>query len=301
MKTVKRTHLTYAFTLLMGVGLGLFTNSMFNMAGHNVATQQAAIAQGGPKALFGLYNFGGMAVGFLGAILSFLLLIGTVYGYLRARLRLPAAEPVTPAAVWVELKSRLGRMILVLVLFVAAYSIIVFGFLALLIPAANANGFGFLLFFPLMGLLAYVGIVFSLYFPLLWLEDLSIFATVGRCFQLIKGRWWATFGLLLVVSIIQGMLAFVFVLPQYGVLIGKVLHVEALSSDVFGVLAQCIYAVGIIFTYAVPLLAVAFQYFHLIEQKEGWGLRLLVEELGQPQVIPVAQSSHYRPDEEGDY
>lgn len=292
------------FTLLMGVGLGLFTNSIFNMAGQRAATQ-AAMAKGGPWAMFGLYSFGGIAAGFLGAILSFLLLIGTVYGYLRARLRLPATQPVTPAAVWVEIKAKLGRMVLVMLLVVAAYIVFAFGFLlvvGLLAGRGSSPVAATLLGMLLAGAVAaYLSIVLSLYFPVLWLEDLSIFATVSRCFQLIRGQWWATLGLLLVVGIIQGMLAFVFVLPQYGVMAGKILHVAALDSDVFGVLAQCIYAVGIIFTYTVPLLALAFQYFHLVEQKEGWGLRLLVDELGQPQTIPVAQSSHYRPDEEGEY
>jgi hypothetical protein len=82
---------------------------------------------------------------------------------------------------------------------------------------------------------------------------------------------------------------------------GKMLRVPGLDSDLVGVLAQCIYAAGIIFTYTISLLAMAFQYFNLVERKEGLGLRLLVNELGQPQAIQAAQSSHYRPDDEGEY
>jgi hypothetical protein len=292
--------------LLMGIGLGLFTNSLYNQAGHAVATQNAAIAQGGPRALFGLYNFGGMAVGFLGSMLSFLLLVGTVYGYVRARLHLPAATPITPAVVWAESKGRLGRTLLIVGLVMAVYLILAFGFSLLIAISANRSGLNsvaaVMLGFLVFGTLAtYLAIVLSLFFPVLWLEDSGVFATVGRCFQLIKGHWWATFGLLAVVSMIQGMLLIVFVIPQYAVMIGKMMHVPGLDSDVLGLVAQCIYAVGIMFTYAIPLLALAFQYFHLAEQKEGWGLRLLVEALGQPQAIPVVQSGHYRPHDEGEY
>jgi hypothetical protein len=301
--------------LLMGIGMGLFTNSMYNKMGGLMGGAAASRQLGGPVEIapqygsgsspFNQFNLGGIAMGFLGSMLSFLLLVGTVFGYVRARLHQPAATPITPAVVWAEIKSRIGRMLLVIVLAGTAYLVVVAGAFALIAlfgrSGAVSVGAG-LLGIPLVFALAtYLGIVLSLFFPVLWLEDGGVFATVGRCFQLIKGRWWATFGLLLVVAMIQGMLLIVFIIPQYAVMIGKMMHVPGLNSDILGLVAQCIYAVGIMFTYTIPLLALAFQYFHLAEQKEGWGLRLLVDALGQPQAIPVAQSGYYRPDDEGEY
>jgi hypothetical protein len=301
-------------TLLMGIGLGLMTNSMFNNMGRMMTAQrEAARSVGGPAELaqsygnspFGMFNFGGITLSAVGALLAFLLLTGTVFGYLRARLRLPAAEPVTPRAVWAEISSRLGRMLLVIALVGVAYLLFFLGFFGLVTWFTRGGGgaaVSMLLSFPVIFCLAiYLSIVLSLFFPILWLEDRSIFETVARCFQLIKGSWWATFGLLLVAGLIQSMMSIVFVLPQYAVMFGKMLHVPGLDSDLLGMLAQCIYAVGIIFTYTVSLLALAFQYFHLTEQKEGYGLRLLVDALGQPQATPAAHSSHYRPDDEGEY
>jgi hypothetical protein len=282
---------------------------MYNQMGGAVAKRQL----GGPVDIapqyggspFSRFNIGGIAVGFLGSMLSFLLLVGTVFGYVRARLHLPAATPITPAVVWAEIKNRIGRMLLVIGLVVVAYLAVVLValFLVGLFTQSGTNvvGAAFLGIPLVFALATYLAVVLSLFFPVLWLEDGGVFATVGRCFHLIKGRWWATFGLLLVVGMIQGMLLIVFIIPQYAVMIGKMLHVPGLSSDVLGIVAQCIYAVGIMFTYAIPLLALAFQYFNLAEQKEGWGLRLLVDALGQPQAIPVAQSGHYRPDDEGEY
>lgn len=290
--------------LLMGIGLGLFTNSMYNQIGQQTAGGHTMI--GSPSTSpFNQFNLGGMGFGFLGSMLSFLLLVGTVFGYVRARLHLPATTPITPSVVWAEIKNRIGRMLLVIVLAGTAYTVVVLGAIALIglfgRSGASAVGAG-LLGIPLVFALAtYLAVVLSLFFPVLWLEDGGVLATVGRCFHLIKGRWWATFGLLAVVGLIQGMLLIVFIIPQYAVMIGKMMHVPGLNSDVLGLVAQCIYAVGIMFTYTLPLLALAFQYFHLAEQKEGWGLRLLVDALGQPQVIPVAQSGHYRPDDEGEY
>jgi len=294
--------------LLMGIGLGLFTNSMYNQMGGAMGgrtTGWHSTVDAPNTSPFSSFNIGGMAVGMVATMLSFLLLVGTVYGYLRARLHLPATTPITPAVVWAEIKGRMGKMLLIIVLVGVAYMAVVLGAVGLFALFARNGGdsvWSALLGMPLLfSLVVYLAIVLSLFFPVLWLEDGNVFTTVARCFQLIKGQWWATFGLLAVIGIIQGAMSIVFVIPQYAVMIGKMLHVPGLSSDVLGLIAQCIYAVGIMFTYTIPLLAVAFQYFHLAEQKEGWGLRLLVDALGQPQVIPVAQSGHYRPDEEGEY
>jgi hypothetical protein len=296
------------FTLLMGIGLGFFTNSMFNQMGGAMAAKQggwhSTVGTHTSRSPFGMFNFGGMALAFVGGMLAFLLLTGTVLAYLRARLYLPADQPVTPTAVWAELRARLGRMVLVIVLLGVGYAFVSFGALMLigLLAGIGGTGISFVLGFPLVGaLIVYLAVVLSLFFPVLWLEDNSLVDTLSRCFQLIKGHWWATFGLIAVVGIIQTTIAVVFVLPQYAVMFGKMLRVPGLDSDLLGVLAQCIYAAGLIFTYAIPLLAMSFQYFNLAEQKEGIGLRLLVNELGQPQAVPVAQSSHYRPDDEGEY
>ncbi len=293
--------------LLMGIGLGLFTNSMFDQMGGVMANRRlggpAQIAQPYGSSPFSQFNFGGIILGFVAGLLSFLLLVSTLMGYLRARLHTPASEVVTPTAVWVEIKAHIGRMLLMVVLLGVGYLVIVGTFSVVMIYAGQTNAFATLFFgmllFGLVGI--YLAVTLSLFFPVLWLEGQSIFSAVGRCFQLIKGQWWATFGLILVVGLIQSMIAIVFIIPQYAVMFGKMLHVPGLNSDVLGLLAQCIYAIGIVFTNTIPLLAVVFQYFNLAEQQEGVGLRLLVDELGQPQTIPVAQSSHYRPDDEGEY
>jgi hypothetical protein len=158
---------------------------------------------------------------------------------------------------------------------------------------------GFLSVLLIVPILVYLGTIVIFYFSVLWLEDLGIFASMRRSFQLIWGKWWSTFGLLFVASLIQGMVSIVFALPQYAVMMGKMLQLPGLSSDLLGVVAQTFYAVGILFTYCIPLLALAFQYFNLVERHEGYGLRLLVDGLGQS--APTARSHHYQPDEEGEY
>ncbi|MGI4833868.1 MAG: DUF7544 domain-containing protein [Janthinobacterium lividum] len=295
--------------LLMGIGLGLLTNSMWNRMGTMMqhTKQGQSVPPESMSALGTAFNFQGLGLAFLGGTLAALLVVGTVYGYLRARLRLPAAEPVTPAAVWQQMRARLGRMLLVLALGVGVYALVA-GLASVVIvglvakgggPSAGTIGTLVLLFMGLLVVLSYLGVVLSLYLPVLWLEDLGIFAAVGRCFQLVRGKWWSTLGLLLMSSLLQGVLGVVFIIPQYAVMLGKMLQLPGLGSDVLGLVAQTFYSVGLLFTYCIPLLALAFQYFNLAERRDSYGLRLLVSELGQP--APAVASQHYQPDEQGEY
>ena len=71
------------FTLLMGIGLGFFTNSMFDQMGGVLAPRQSGwhSTVGAPgSSPFGVYNFSGLALAFIGGLLAFLLLTGTVFG-----------------------------------------------------------------------------------------------------------------------------------------------------------------------------------------------------------------------------
>ena len=292
--------------LVLGIGLGLFTNSFYNQMGGVMAAKRGSFAAPQAAGSFAGISFVGLGVAMLGGLVSFILLTGTLFGYLRARLRLPATETVPPAAVWHELKGRLGKMVLVLVLAFGAYLglLMAYGFLIALVGGLGSSGslgtfFISSLLMTVLGL--YLAVVLSLYFPVLWLEDQSVLGAVGRCFQLIKGKWWSTCGLLLVAGLLQGVLAVVVALPQYAVVVGKMLQLPGLDSNALGLAAQCLQAVGIMFFYCIPLLALAFQYFSLAERQEGHGLRLLVDQLGQPQAAPTAYSAHYRPDEEGEY
>lgn len=290
--------------LLLGIGLGLFFNTLYDRLGA-ARTSHAGGTSVTATSTFPGFSLTGGVLMFVGLLLSALLLLSTVYAYLRARLRLPAAEPVTPAAVWAAMRERLGSMALAIIVFIGGYFVLAFGFgVAFGVVAAGLGSLKtslptlFLVGLVVFALFSYVGVALSLYFPVLWLEDRSVIGAVGRCFQLIKGHWWATLGLLLVAGILQSALSIVFVIPQYVVMFGKMMQLPGLNSDVVGLLAQCFYAVGVIFVNCISLLAAAFQYFNLAEAREGYGLRLLVAELGQPQTASVVSSHHYRPEEE---
>ncbi|PJJ47992.1 hypothetical protein [Hymenobacter chitinivorans] len=276
-------------TLLMGVGLGLFTNIVFNLAG-----QAGTGSQLDSSAILTPSYFSGVGLTMLGALAAGVMLMSTVYGYVLVILTTEAVP--TPALVWQVIKRRVGRMLAAFGLLFGLYILVMVTMVSLM---AITSYFG-LLFLVIFPVLLYVTVPLTLYFPILWLEDGNVWDSLRRAFYLVQGKWWSTMGLLLVTGMIQGMLCFVFVLPQYAVIIGKMLKVPGLDSDVLGILTQCVYALGIMFTYAIPLLATAFQYFNLVERKEGLGLRSLINNIGQG-IAPLAYNQTYRADEEGEY
>ncbi|MBF9220074.1 hypothetical protein [Hymenobacter ruricola] len=283
--------------LLGGIGMGLAMGNLLGLmtGGTGRVTSRLPEQFGGPNPLMtgsSVLGFGLAALGFLAA---FLLLSSTVYGFVRVRLNTPPDEPVTPGRVWAFVRGRLGSVVgawLLLSIILGLGIGIVGGALGLLGP-------GFIVL--LMPALLWVVVCLSLYFPALWMEDGGVVAAFHRSFYLIKGKWWSTFGLYLVVSFITGVLNYIFIIPFYGLMAARlVFHWNVDDSGILNIMAMCIYALGWIFTAVLPLVAMLFQYFNLVERREGVGVRQLLSTLGQT-TAPQVSNAAYRPDEEGEY
>ncbi|OWP64414.1 hypothetical protein CDA63_03280 [Hymenobacter amundsenii] len=285
-------------SLILGVGLGLLTNTIWNVAGQ-AQTNPGVLKSG---AALGASYFSGFGLAMLGGVLAFLMAVSTVHSYVRLLLTTEPAVAPTPAEVWVEIRSRLGRLLLACLLLFGVYAgiMLVVGLVVGGSMAAGGGPFVFLLVLILMPLLLYLLVPLTLYFPVLWLEDEGLFAALRRCYYLVKGKWWATFGLFVIAGMIQGMMSFIFVLPQYAVLFGKMLHIPGLDSDLTGMVAQTLYASGTMLLYPVSLLAMIFQYFNLVERKEGLGLLSRIANLGSG-LAPAVENATFRPDDEGNY
>jgi len=217
----------------------------------------------------------------LGSI-SFALLLLSVYGYvlLLAQRRTPG-PPVTVAEVWAGARPKFVGTLLSLWgvgLLVGA------GFCLLLIPGL------------------YLGVALSLFFIVKLSEGTGFGATFGRCLRLTRGKWWSTFGLLFIATlllyvVLMGVGA-VTILVSGG--FSAALHAMRERSPVVSVIVTSLGSFSTLFLYPPLLLVLAFQYFNLVERKEGTGLRLLVDSLGQT-AAPQASNAAYRPDDEGEY
>lgn len=166
---------------------------------------------------------------------------------------------VQPAAVWSHIKANLVQVIY------SGLVIAVFSFLAVF----------------LLGLGIYLGVVMSLFIIIMVREERGFIETIERCFYLIKGNWWATFGLLLVIGFIQSVIGWVAALPVGIITMLRLMEIPGMESDILLVIATTLSSVLTIYVYAVSAIALGFQYFNLVEQKDGIGYMEQAALIGQ--------------------
>ncbi|RSK45656.1 hypothetical protein [Hymenobacter perfusus] len=254
--------------LLAGLGLGITNNYTYN-------TMDGALSGSAVQR----FDNPLAGIGLVGMLLSYALLAATVYGYIRLRMEQPAHEPVTP--------QQVGRIV------ARRFPMLLLGALAAIIISMLGT---FLLIIP--------GIYLSVALSLIWttqvFEDAGVGTGISRSMHLLKGHWWSMLGLSIVMSIIVSMLGMVFSITQIFAVIGKLLHWPFLSSDVLMVGSSIISSVGSILLYSLLMVAYAFQYFNLVEKKEGLGMRNIIASLGST-AAPTVQNASFRPDDEGEY
>ncbi|SNC74772.1 hypothetical protein SAMN06265337_2539 [Hymenobacter gelipurpurascens] len=250
----------------------------------------------------------------LGGLILITVLILTVYGYLTLRLETEPDQEVSVSDVWRLVRQRffgtllalLGLGILLVVGFVVVSMVV--GFLsAMLIAGSGGNtlmvGFSVMLVSTLLfGSITYISVTLSL-FLIIWVrERLGFFASIGRSFRLIWGKWWSTFGLMMVMTIICGVILIAVMLltsligSPFALISGGNLEGVARIGFVVATLIQSLVSLAV---YPLLFMALAFQYFNLVERKDGESLHLLVDAIGQPAPETVPQA--LRPDDEGEY
>jgi hypothetical protein len=222
------------------------------------------------------------------------------------RLHLPAAETVQPRQVWNWMRPRLGRVVLACLLLTGLWvgAVSVIGVVFAGVAAAGGSGWAVLSIFFLYGGIIWLAVCMALYFPVLWLEDVGPMEALRRTFYLIKGKWWSTFGLGVVITMIQSTMAYLFAIPMYGIMVMDVLQLTKTGvgndSSLLMQAATLLYSGSAVFLFSLPLLAMSFQYFNLAERRDSIGARQQLAMLGQ-RTAPEVTNHSYRPDEEGEY
>lgn len=111
-------------------------------------------------------------------------------------------------------------------------------------------------------------------------ERLGPTGSLERSYKLVNKKWWASFGLVLVLGMIAGMLAMVVIVPFYiAAMVTMVMNAVGGSGEppiAFFVLIGIAYLLAIVVSLlTVPLMrtGTGLWYFSLVEQSEGAGLR----------------------------
>lgn len=135
-----------------------------------------------------------------------------------------------------------------------------------------------LLFLVIPGV--YVGVALSLSAMALVQERLGVGEAISRSYRLVDGKWWSTFGLLVVVYFIVAVVSYVFQFPMALILILKTMEVLSGDLTLLLVVATMLSTVASTLLQSLAVLALGFQYFNLVELKEGTGLLRGLDQIG---------------------
>jgi hypothetical protein len=145
-------------------------------------------------------------------------------------------------------------------------------------------GYLFLIFlmaigFFLLPLWIWILVGWAAVLPVIFVENTGLIAAMARSWQLVQGRWWRTFFILLLVFVLNYVVSLAL---QAFLYLGQIL----LSLFVSQYLSLALYEAGVIVVsgLTIPILqiAVVLIYFDLRVRKEGLDLFQLAQRLGPP-------------------
>lgn len=244
-------------------GLGIPFIIVVVLSGIHAATVPVNFSQDPDLSQFGPTYFLLMVA----SVVFMVLLVGTVLNYVKAYAENP--EGIDAQSVIVQ-----GRKVALSLL---GYGIVmgilvVLGLVLLVLP-------GIFIYVPLA--IGYVALV---------MESKSIKAAVSRGFQLVKGEWWVTFGTILGVGIVFGIISFALQLPAfvYGLMKGFVVPEEVSATgggiDILAAVFTMVSTALTYLLYVVIMIALSLVYFDLDEKKGSTGLLEQIKNLGKEEV-----------------
>lgn len=135
-------------------------------------------------------------------------------------------------------------------------------------------------FFPMI----FFGIKYCLSTSALILEDETVFGAMKRSWELTKDYWWSTFGVILVMYILMMLVTYAILIPVTIISIltmdtGMVESADpSFFSNLYMIFTGLMTAISSLLS-TIIFIAIALQYYNLIERKEGGNLRSKIEGL----------------------
>lgn len=197
-------------------------------------------------------------------------------------------ESLTIERVWVRIQT-------VFMPILGSYAILILIFMAIIVAfaaviGAMITGVGGVLGGFSVGIIGIIGFIVVIYFfvtfsispAIVAYEGVGAWEALGKAKFLIKDKWWSTFGLIMIIGIINSFIAMIFGAPAMIVTFMKVLKVGGgISGNIPLIVTTVVSTVGQVIVSSLTYVAISFQYFNLVEKREGNGLKLLIEGIGQ--------------------
>ena len=122
--------------------------------------------------------------------------------------------------------------------------------------------------------------IFTLIPAIMVIENTSLGYAFSRSFQLIKSKWWSTFGVSIVMGIIILAGMFLLIIPAMMITGGLSLITVVNFANAYTIVSNVTIHL-LQFLYLLPVIATALVYFSLTEQKDDLSLLQRIEMLGQ--------------------
>ena len=130
----------------------------------------------------------------------------------------------------------------------------------------------------------WLGVAWSLAFPVMIAEGQRGTKAMGRSFRLVQNRWWPTFGALFLAFLLQSFIGLVLGIP-----LGILTFTSEGDSLVAIFFSMIVNVVASVVTTPFMAAVLVLIYFDLRVRKEGFDLQLLAQGVGHP-VAPGAES-----------
>ncbi len=247
-------YLVLPLGLIVGTVYGIFNSSLYASMNNSFNTGEDAYTSSTAQFLALFSGLGILTM--LLFFVSYVFLFSVVISYLK--LYKEGKRNIQPSDVWSEAFKHLPTLF---VLFVVNYFLTIAACIALIIPGI------------------YVGVTLTLSSFILVFEGGGLGQAITGSFALIKGKWWSTFGLVIVLGFICSILGMAFSIPNTIYTTGLLFSPEnnsTLLASVFG----AIYFAGIYLVYVILIVGVGFQYFNLYERKYAGKLHDDIQSIG---------------------
>ncbi|WPR73970.1 hypothetical protein [Algoriphagus sp. NG3] len=209
-----------------------------------------------------LYFFVVLLLMMLGSVLFYASVSSGVYAFMQNYIE--TKGNIQEEVIIQNARTKIGQLVL---LSVMCYMLIVLGFLFFIIPGI------------------YFMVPVFLVFPVFCFLGMGKIDSIRAAFKLISGYWWVTFGTILVLSIVIGIISFVFQLPST-VYLGTKTFFSAVdgngevSGDFIYLLLATISSAASNLISIVMVVAFGLIYFDLDEEKNRTGIKAKLEDLG---------------------
>ncbi|MGH2920122.1 MAG: hypothetical protein ACRDLS_16205 [Solirubrobacteraceae bacterium] len=179
--------------------------------------------------------------------------------------------------------KRFPQMVWIYVIYMTAF---VVGVIVLVIPMALIATVPVIVVgaITMIGLFVWLYVVWSFAIPALLVEDVRGVKALKRSYELVSGRWWQTFAIM----VLGFMLAYVTSSVVQGVFVGVILVGVDSSSLLAWLILGLAGFVSLLITTPFQAALLLVIYFDLRVRKEGFDLELLAEHFGDRGLAPAA-------------